>query len=268
MDPKSSILVTEDRALHICKLGSRLDFRVIGAHIIYVGLEEDLTVCWDNEVCATARVIMVRPFQRHRVSAGRQFVKTILIEPESVDTQSLQKLAEKIYGLRPADPFMKVLLNPEPLKTHELKEPVSASDFDSDILGIPLPVKALDDRTRRAMEQFVSNPSEDIQLSDFAERFSISSSRFRRLFSGDVGVPFRSYRMWRRARAYLDRVMEDSSLTEVALDLGYPDSSHFAHSIRKTYGLPPREMRSHMRDSIEFNSTAKRAAYSDQTNFP
>jgi AraC-like DNA-binding protein len=58
------------------------------------------------------------------------------------------------------------------------------------------------------------------------------------------------YRMWRRARSWLRHIRTDAPLTQIALDLGDPDSSHFSHSIRQTYGLPPRDMRSVMRDSI------------------
>ena len=28
----------------------------------------------------------------------------------------------------------------------------------------------------------------------------------------------------------------------VALDIGYPDSTHFSHSIRQTFGLKPRDI--------------------------
>jgi AraC-like DNA-binding protein len=41
----------------------------------------------------------------------------------------------------------------------------------------------------------------------------------------------------------MDHVTRDDSLTEVALDLGYPDSSHFSHSIRACFGLQPRSIR-------------------------
>jgi AraC-like DNA-binding protein len=37
-------------------------------------------------------------------------------------------------------------------------------------------------------------------------------------------------------------VNSDSRLVYVALDIGYPDSTHFSHSIRQTYGLKPKDI--------------------------
>jgi len=41
----------------------------------------------------------------------------------------------------------------------------------------------------------------------------------------------------------MDHANREDSLTDVALDLGYPDSSHFSHSIRASFGLQPRSIR-------------------------
>ena len=37
-----------------------------------------------------------------------------------------------------------------------------------------------------------------------------------------------------------DRLTGEANLTDVALIAGYPDSSHFSHSIRQVYGLKPK----------------------------
>jgi AraC-like DNA-binding protein len=63
------------------------------------------------------------------------------------------------------------------------------------------------------------------------------------LFKDQTGVSFRNVRMWKRARRFLEWANQEGSLTDVALDLGYPDSSHFSHSIRRIYGLKPRSIR-------------------------
>jgi methylphosphotriester-DNA--protein-cysteine methyltransferase len=58
-----------------------------------------------------------------------------------------------------------------------------------------------------------------------------------------VGAPFRSFRTWKRARNVLHHVVRhDANLLDVALDAGYPDSTHFSHSIRQIYGLKPSDM--------------------------
>jgi methylphosphotriester-DNA--protein-cysteine methyltransferase len=57
-----------------------------------------------------------------------------------------------------------------------------------------------------------------------------------------VGAPFRSVRTWKRARSLLHHVNRVQPLVDVALDMGYPDSTHFSHTIRQTYGLKPRDI--------------------------
>jgi hypothetical protein len=62
------------------------------------------------------------------------------------------------------------------------------------------------------------------------------------LFKQEVGAPFRSFRTWKRARSLLHYVNRDANLAHVALDTGYPDSTHFSHSIRQVYGLKPKDI--------------------------
>ena len=80
------------------------------------------------------------------------------------------------------------------------------------------------------------------RLAACADNAHLSFSRFLNLFKQEVGTPFRSFRAWKRARALLHYVTRDASLTHVALDTGYPDSTHFSHSIRQVYGLKPKDI--------------------------
>jgi AraC-like DNA-binding protein len=67
-------------------------------------------------------------------------------------------------------------------------------------------------------------------------------SRFLHLFRQETGSPFRPFRAWKRARRLLDQVSAKCSLTDMALDSGYSDSSHFSNSIRDSFGVKPRDM--------------------------
>ena len=35
---------------------------------------------------------------------------------------------------------------------------------------------------------------------------------------------------------------QDANLANIALDVGYPDSTHFSHSVRQVYGLTPKSI--------------------------
>ena len=87
-----------------------------------------------------------------------------------------------------------------------------------------------------------SDPSAPSSAEACAEQVHLSFSRFLHLFKQEVGVPFRSFRTWKRARSLLHYVNRDSNLAHVALDTGYPDSTHFSHSIRQVYGLKPKDI--------------------------
>jgi AraC-like DNA-binding protein len=70
----------------------------------------------------------------------------------------------------------------------------------------------------------------------------VSCSRFRYLFKSEVGASFRLFRAWKRARSVLPHVSSQPNLADLALELGFSDSTHFSHSIRSFWGLKPRDM--------------------------
>ena len=74
------------------------------------------------------------------------------------------------------------------------------------------------------------------------------ASRFLHLFKQETGISFRSFRAWKRARHLLHFANQDLNLAHLAQDIGYPDSTHFSHSIRRFYGLKPRAIFSGSRD--------------------
>ena len=43
-------------------------------------------------------------------------------------------------------------------------------------------------------------------------------------------------------KGLLRHVRQCTTLTDIALDTGYPDSTHFSHSIRQVYGLRPSDI--------------------------
>jgi AraC-like DNA-binding protein len=89
---------------------------------------------------------------------------------------------------------------------------------------------------------------------DCAASVNLSASRFLHLFKAQTGVSFRAFRAWKRARHLLHFVNEDINLAHLAQDIGYPDSTHFSHSIRRFYGLQPRAIFEGSRDLAIYRS--------------
>jgi AraC-like DNA-binding protein len=72
-----------------------------------------------------------------------------------------------------------------------------------------------------------------------ADAAGLSASRFQHLFTREVGVPFRRYRVWHRLRAAIRAAASGSSLTSAAYAAGFADQAHFTREFRRTFGAPP-----------------------------
>jgi AraC-like DNA-binding protein len=110
------------------------------------------------------------------------------------------------------------------------------------LFGAPLPCRQIDCRVARVIQNVIAQPGERHSAEECARSVGLSVSRFLHLFKQEVGVPFRPFRAWKRARSLLDLVSRSGSLTDMALDSGYTDSSHFSNSVRNTYGVKASEM--------------------------
>ncbi|WP_460139869.1 helix-turn-helix domain-containing protein [Pseudomonas sp. S2_E01] len=78
------------------------------------------------------------------------------------------------------------------------------------------------------------------KLIELARRYGVSVSHFRRLCRQALGSAAKpALRGWRTGRALLNMSLQDNSLTDVALDLGYASSSHFSREIRELVGFSP-----------------------------
>ncbi|WP_230492700.1 helix-turn-helix domain-containing protein [Martelella alba] len=79
------------------------------------------------------------------------------------------------------------------------------------------------------------------KLNELGARYGLSYSHFRRLCRNALGNSAKNeMRGWRIARALLDVVEEDQTLTQVAMRYGYASSSHLSNDIRDAFGVSPR----------------------------
>ena len=106
----------------------------------------------------------------------------------------------------------------------------------------------------RAIAQIERFSGEPVTAASCAAEAGLSASRFLHLFKQETGISFRSFRAWKRARHLLHFANQDLNLAHLAQDIGYPDSTHFSHSIRRFYGLKPRAIFSGSRDLAIYRS--------------
>ncbi|GLS43888.1 helix-turn-helix transcriptional regulator [Methylobacterium brachythecii] len=96
----------------------------------------------------------------------------------------------------------------------------------------------VDGRIARATALIHARAGECVPVAELAEAAGISASRFQRLFTQEVGVPYRRYRSWTRMRRAIRAVIEGANLTMAAHEAGFFDQAHLAHDFRKTFGAP------------------------------
>lgn len=133
----------------------------------------------------------------------------------------------------------------------------TTAEFDDLVLGEALPARALDRRIGRAIARLNDVSDAAVTADNCAAAANLSQSRFLHLFKDETGVSFRAFRAWKRARHLLHFVNADLNLAHLAQDIGYPDSTHFSHSIRRFYGLQPRAIFSGSRDLAIWRSDPK-----------
>ncbi len=97
---------------------------------------------------------------------------------------------------------------------------------------------------QRALRYVGNHYTEEISLGRLARESYISSSHLSFLLKRSLGVPFKSLLAAvriRRAQQLL--AMDEHSITEISLEVGFGDLSHFERTFKRLVGTNPREYR-------------------------
>ncbi len=251
--------LNNDRVFYAGLLGA-VSVRTMGGWLVYASLGAPLRIALEagtrtgtgtgaaDPPWQTAQLAVVPPWVPHRVACDERLICSITIEPETVDDSALpawlRQHAGPVPGGHPdALPMLqRVRAAHAWLRTHGQQVCWQTACFDQALFGQPLPPRRVDARIAQVLQRMRDDPAQLTTALDCAARVGLSFSRFLHLFKAEVGTPFRSLRTWKRARSLLHHVTRDTNLVHVALDTGYPDSTHFSHSIRQVYGLKPRDL--------------------------
>jgi len=105
-------------------------------------------------------------------------------------------------------------------------------------VGEVLPASTLDPRIERTLDWLAPRLAERVGLPDAATTACLSESRFSHLFAAEVGLPFRTYLLWRRLMRAVERIAAGTSLTVAAHEAGFADSAHFSRTFHRMFGVP------------------------------
>ena len=233
--------ITPDRVFYAGLLGTP-GLNSKGAIIVYVAIEGRLRIRLQGGEWQTAEVAVIQPYVPYEIACEGRHVLDILIEPETVDLDRLPPLLRECGAARAPEFAAHVRNTHQRLVSSGPAMDPSPADFDRFFFGQPLPARKLDSRIADVLENIRNNPSAVVAAEVCAAQAKLSFSRFLHLFKEQVGAPFRNVRTWKRALSLLHYVHTTGNLVYVALDIGYPDSTHFCHSIRRAYGLKPKDI--------------------------
>jgi len=250
------MLITPERVFYAGLLG-RPRARCPGALYVYVALQGglQLSIADGREGCG--ELLVVEPNTRHTITSDHRSAICVVIEPESVPDNVLDALVDRLRGSEGASFADRIRAAYAALRNMQNRNDISNAEFDVMCFGDMLRPRPLDARVKRAIAEIGKFSGEPVTAASCAAEAGLSSSRFLHLFKEETGISFRSFRAWKRARYLLYFANQDINLAHLAQDIGYPDSTHFSHSIRKFYGLKPRAIFSGSRDLAIFRSSGE-----------
>jgi AraC-like DNA-binding protein len=258
MDTKSSgsghlMLITPERVFYAGLLGRPRE-RCPGALHVYVSIKGGLRLTTGDGHERCNELFAVRPNVRHTIASDFRSAICLVIEPESVDVSAFEALAERLTEPEGRLVACRIRDAYDQLRNLQHRDGITSAELDMMCFGEALPIRSLDPRVARSIAQIDTFSGEPVTAASCAASAGLSSSRFLHLFKQQTGISFRAFRAWKRARHLLHFANQDINLAHLAQDIGYPDSTHFSHSIRRFYGLKPRAIFSGSRDLAIYRS--------------
>lgn len=232
------MLISSERVFY-AGLHGRPSLRTLGALAVCVPLHGVAHLEIEGQLPRTGEIFAVPAYVPHRIACESRTVLGLLIEPESVSDDDLAALIRQcddpVAARRLAARFRDIYATMALGGT----DGFTSADFDRTFLARPLASRELDSRISAIVTRFQAKPSANMSGEDCATEVNLSLSRFLHLFKDETGMNFRTFRAWKRGRDVLRHVNVERNLARFALDAGYPDSTHFSHSLRRIYGLQP-----------------------------
>lgn len=100
----------------------------------------------------------------------------------------------------------------------------------------------MDKRVLASLQYLDRHTREVIPLKEMAEEMCLSESRFQHLFKEETGVSYRRMQLWKKLLSSFDYLRTTKTLTELAHQAGFSDSSHYSKTFKESFGFAPSEV--------------------------
>jgi AraC-like DNA-binding protein len=236
-----ALLLMDDRRSFYRGFVGKVHGRNFGGHVVYVALDAPIDIRIGAGEWQRCEMAVIAPHVSHAIKGGASCAAQVILENEDIAPEHLPGWMNHGSGVirdeALIDQWRSTCASMLP------SDAVVPSEWlDHMLFGQSLPRPQTDARIVRVMQDILAKPGEQHSAQLCASTVALSSSRFLHLFSREVGVPFRRFRAWKRARSLLYNLQRECNLTELALACGYADSAHFSNSIREVYGFKPTDL--------------------------
>ncbi|AKF03058.1 helix-turn-helix transcriptional regulator [Sandaracinus amylolyticus] len=202
-----------------------------------------LVLSFDGEVVVeiagrehVARAALVPSEVPHRFSASGRRIALLLVDREAQHGAQLDRVARQWLGRDVASE----LVIDEPRSDATPSELVDwTRALIAPLLDRAPVADALSDVVRASLDYVARELVGRPRLEGAARAAGVSPSHLTHTFSAEMGIPFRRFVLWARAKRAVDEVRRGASLTEAAIAAGFSDSAHLSRTFRRMFGLPP-----------------------------
>jgi len=255
LPPSALLYVSTERVLYRGALGKPRE-RKLAASAWYLPVGGQLSVMGPaGEVLRGSVAVHVSPNTPHQVEVSSGQVVCYLAEVEFDAALDATCVGASVHQPAPAQIAELASLDATCLQAWQDQGRSIDAELDGLVLGKALSRVVVDERIAGVVSRLRLDPSLAWQAADAAAHCGLSPSRFMHLFKADMGMGWRDFRAWTRARAMLARVQSGRNLTQLALSLGYPDATHFSHAIRQITGLRPSDIVAGSRELTVWNGS-------------
>ena len=237
---RALLLLDDRRSFYRGHLG-HVDARNLGGYVVYIALDHPMDIRLADGDWQSCEMAVVAPHVTHSLRALKGCAAQVILENEDISPEHLPAWMTCGCGAV-RDPTLIAQWRARSSAIGQDARDMAADRLDELLFGACLPQRHTDARIARVVRNILEQPGEQHSAEDCASAVALSCSRFLHLFSREMGVPFRRFRAWKRARSLLYCLKRECNLTELALDCGYSDSAHFSNSIRDVYGYMPRQI--------------------------
>jgi len=198
----------------------------------------------DVEKQTTKNILVLGSNVNHRLSSPSPMAQLLYIEPTLVqkNTARLDMNGMAVIDL-PAAQMEKIKAT---LESDTARAEPAFGRKISDLIW-PEGAKStaftpLDPRISQTLDEIEAAEDLNLRLEQVIGNSGLSASRFRHLFSTQVGMPLKSYLLWTKLQRAIQCLASDSSLTHAAHAAGFADSAHLSRTFRRTFGLAPADL--------------------------